>query len=225
MSSPAPRSAAIVAIGTELLGPLRQDTNSLWLSARLEEAGIRVVRKSVVGDDPEALRDELDRAASAAPLLFTTGGLGPTADDVTVAAVAEWAGAPLRRNEAFLEAMRQRFERRGSPMPECNAKQADFIVGADVLANPRGTAPGFRARKGGVEPERRPFRPHVTLARLRDPWPAAAVAAFRAAVDGAALPPYRCGAGVLYASRLHPSGAVHTPVRTLEFAERVEVGA
>ena len=151
MSSPAPRSAAIVAIGTELLGPLRQDTNSLWLSARLEEAGIRVVRKSVVGDDPEALRDELDRAASAAPLLFTTGGLGPTADDVTVAAVAEWAGAPLRRNEAFLEAMRLRFERRGSPMPECNAKQADFIVGADVLANPRGTAPGFRARKGGVE--------------------------------------------------------------------------
>jgi len=151
MTAAPPRSAAIVAIGTEMLGPLRQDTNSLWLSARLEEAGIRVVRKSVVGDDPAALRDELDRAASAAPLVFTTGGLGPTADDVTVAAVAEWAGAPLRRNEAFLQAMRERFEKRGFPMPECNAKQADFIVGADVLANPKGTAPGFRARKDGVE--------------------------------------------------------------------------
>ena len=151
MTAAPPRSAAIVAIGTEMLGPLRQDTNSLWLSARLEEAGIRVVRKSVVGDDPAALRDELDRAASAAPLVFTTGGLGPTADDVTVAAVAEWAGAPLRRNEAFLRAMRERFEKRGFPMPECNAKQADFIVGADVLANPKGTAPGFRARKDGVE--------------------------------------------------------------------------
>jgi nicotinamide-nucleotide amidase len=151
MSSPRITSAAIVAIGTEMLGPLRQDTNSLWLSARLEEIGIRVVRKSIVGDDPEALHDELDRAGAAAPLVLTTGGLGPTADDLTVAVVARWLGAPLKRNEEFLAAMRARFERRGFPMPECNAKQADFIVGADVLANPRGTAPGFRGRKGGAE--------------------------------------------------------------------------
>jgi nicotinamide-nucleotide amidase len=151
MSERAPDTAAIVAIGSEMLGPLRMDTNSLWLTARLEEAGIRVVRKSIVGDDPPALRGELDRAAASAGLIVTTGGLGPTADDVTVAAVAEWLGAPLRRDDAFLTAMRARFERRGFPMPECNAKQADFIVGADVLANPRGTAPGFRGRKGGVE--------------------------------------------------------------------------
>ena len=151
MSARPPDSAAIVAIGSEMLGPLRQDTNSLWLSARLEELGIRVVRKSIVGDDPKALREELDSAAAAAPLIFTTGGLGPTADDLTVAAVAEWLGATLRRDEEFLAAMRARFERRGFPMPECNAKQADFIVGADVLANPRGTAPGFRGRRGDVE--------------------------------------------------------------------------
>jgi len=94
MSSPRTTSAAIVAIGTEMLGPLRQDTNSLWLSARLEEIGIRVVRKSIVGDDPDALHDELDRAAAAAPLVLTTGGLGPTADDLTVAVVARWLGAP-----------------------------------------------------------------------------------------------------------------------------------
>ncbi|HEX4439236.1 MAG TPA: competence/damage-inducible protein A [Thermoanaerobaculia bacterium] len=151
MSARAPDTAAIVAIGSEMLGPLRQDTNSLWLTARLEEAGIRVVRKSIVGDDPPALRGELDRASESAELIVTTGGLGPTADDVTVAAVAEWLGAPLRRDDAFLTAMRARFERRGFAMAECNAKQADFIVGADVLANPKGTAPGFRARKDGVE--------------------------------------------------------------------------
>jgi nicotinamide-nucleotide amidase len=175
-SARSPDSAAIVAIGSELLGPFRQDTNSLWLTARLEEVGIRVVLKAIVGDDPAALREELDRAAAAAPLIFTTGGLGPTADDVTVAAVAEWLGAPLSRNEEFLAAMRARFERRGFPMPECNAKQADFIVGADVLANPRGTAPGFRARRGdaeivilpGVPSEMREIFETLVLPRLRE---------------------------------------------------------
>jgi nicotinamide-nucleotide amidase len=140
-------SAAIIAIGSEMLGPLRQDTNSLWLTARLEEIGILVSRKSIVGDDPAVIRDELDAAAKTARFVFTTGGLGPTADDVTVAAVAAW----LERNAEFLEAMRRRFERRGYTMAECNAKQADFIVGARVLPNPRGTAPGFWGSKDGVE--------------------------------------------------------------------------
>jgi nicotinamide-nucleotide amidase len=149
--APAPPSAAIVAIGTELLGPLRQDTNSLWLSARLEETGIAVVRKSIVGDDPEAIAAELEGAARVARYVLTTGGLGPTADDVTVAAAATWLGAPLLRNETFLGKMRERFARRGVPMPECNAKQADFISGARVLENPRGTAPGFWGSKQGRE--------------------------------------------------------------------------
>ena len=83
-----PRRAAIVAIGSEMLGPLRRDTNSLWLTARLEEAGFTVVRKSVVGDDPDEIARELSCAAASAGWVFTTGGLGPTADDVTVAAVA-----------------------------------------------------------------------------------------------------------------------------------------
>ena len=144
-------AAAIVAVGSEMLGPLRQDTNSLWLTARLEEIGIPVVRKSIVGDDPAALADELEHAARSARYLLTTGGLGPTADDVTVAAVAAWLKAPLRRDEAFLEKMRERFARRGFDMPACNAKQADFIVGARVLQNPRGTAPGFWAENGKVE--------------------------------------------------------------------------
>ena len=147
MSPKRPESAAIIAIGSEMLGPLRQDTNSLWLSARLEEIGIPVVRKSIVGDDPALIGQELDNSARAASLVITTGGLGPTADDVTVAAVAAWLPAELERDERFLSSMRQRFERRGIAMPECNAKQADFIVGARLLENPHGTAPGFWARR------------------------------------------------------------------------------
>jgi nicotinamide-nucleotide amidase len=144
-------AAGIVAIGSEMLGPLRQDTNSLWLSARLEEVGIPVIRKSIVGDDPVLIREELDQAARGTRYVFTTGGLGPTADDVTVAAVADWLGAALLRNGPFLQKMRQRFARRGFEMPACNAKQADFIVGARVLENPRGTAPGFWGQRGDVE--------------------------------------------------------------------------
>jgi len=144
-------TAAIVAIGTEMLGPLRQDTNSLWLTARLEEVGISVVHKSVVGDDIPAIVRELDHAAVGASLIITTGGLGPTADDVTVTAVAAWLGTPLRRDQEFVERMRARFERRGLRMPAVKEKQADFLVGARVLENPRGTAPGFWAAKNGIE--------------------------------------------------------------------------
>src|SRR5215472_3014943 len=92
--------AAVLAVGSELLGPLRLDTNSLWLTARLDEVGIAVARKAVVGDDPDAIVRELDFAATSASLVLTTGGLGPTADDVTVAAVARWLNAPLRRDAA-----------------------------------------------------------------------------------------------------------------------------
>jgi nicotinamide-nucleotide amidase len=122
------RRAAIVAIGSEMLSPFRSDTNSLWITARLEELGIGVVRKSIVGDDVGEIGEDLDAAARAAPLIFTTGGLGPTADDVTVAAVGQWLPAPLERNEAFVAQIRARFEARGIRMPAVNEKQADFLV-------------------------------------------------------------------------------------------------
>lgn len=143
--------AAIVAIGNEMLGPLRQDTNSLWITARLEELGIPVVRKSVVADDPDAIGRELSFVSKDANLVFTTGGLGPTADDVTVPAVARALGLSLSRNEPYLASMRQRFEKRGIRMPAVNEKQADFIVGARVLENPRGTAPGFWIERDSTE--------------------------------------------------------------------------
>jgi nicotinamide-nucleotide amidase len=145
------KRAAIIAVGSEMLGPLRQDSNSLWLSRRLEEVGIGVVRKSVVGDDPDAIGDEVTASAVAADLVVTTGGLGPTDDDRTVAAVARRLGMPLERNTDFVAHMRRRFEKRGLRMPPCNEKQADFIVGSRVLANPRGTAPGFWIERDGKD--------------------------------------------------------------------------
>jgi nicotinamide-nucleotide amidase len=147
----APSRAAIIAIGSEMLGPLRRDTNSVWLTERLEEAGFEIVRKSVVGDDPEEIARELSCASSTAGWIFTTGGLGPTADDLTVSAVARWAGIPVRRDERFVAAMRDRWERRGTRMPAVNEKQADFPEGARVLPNPRGTAPGFWVEKAGKQ--------------------------------------------------------------------------
>src|SRR5262249_39971525 len=112
---------------------------------------IAVVRKSIVGDDAEAIGKELDVASAAADLVFLTGGLGPTADDLTVAAVARWMGRTLDRNAAFVAEMRRRFESRGMRMPPVNEKQADFIAGARVLANPRGTAPGFWVEEKGKD--------------------------------------------------------------------------
>jgi len=141
--------AAIIAIGSEMLGPLRQDTNSIWLTARLEELGVAVVRKSVVGDDIEAIGRELGSAIEAADWIFTTGGLGPTADDLTVTALARWLRVPMLRDEDFLAAMRQRWERRGGRMPAVNEKQADYPEGARTLPNPRGTAPGLWIERDG----------------------------------------------------------------------------
>jgi nicotinamide-nucleotide amidase len=153
IDEPGPRAAraAIIAIGSEMLSPLRQDTNSLWLTARLEEVGIAVVRKSIVPDDPHAIGEEISFASSTAGLVFTTGGLGPTADDTTVTAVAAKLGLTLVRNEEYLARMRERFEKRGIRMAATNEKQADFIVGAEVLHNPRGTAPGFWIRRQDAE--------------------------------------------------------------------------
>ncbi|MEP7131930.1 MAG: competence/damage-inducible protein A [Acidobacteriota bacterium] len=151
MSDPAETRAAILAIGSEMLGPERQDTNSLWLTARLEEIGIGVVRKAIIGDDPDAIVRELETSSKEASLLISTGGLGPTADDVTAAAVGRWLRVALIRNADFVTRMRARFEARGVRMAAVNEKQADFIEGARVLENPRGTAPGFWAQKGACE--------------------------------------------------------------------------
>ena len=143
------RTASILAVGSELLGTTRLDTNSLFLTGELEEIGIRVVRKACAGDGWDDLLAELRFALDRAPLLVVTGGLGPTEDDRTKEAVAHLLGRRLLRDEAILEGLRERWRRRGREMPGVNAKQADVVEGATVLHNRYGTAPGYLVESEG----------------------------------------------------------------------------
>jgi len=143
------RTASILAVGSELLGTTRLDTNSLFLTGELEAIGVRVVRKACVVDGWDDLLAELAFALSRAPLLCVTGGLGPTEDDRTKEAVAALLGRRLVRDEEILDRLRERFRKRGREMPEVNAKQADVVEGAVVLPNRRGTAPGYIVEADG----------------------------------------------------------------------------
>jgi nicotinamide-nucleotide amidase len=143
------RTASILAVGSELLGTTRLDTNSLFLTGELEAIGIRVVRKACVGDGWDDLLAELAHALARAPLLVVTGGLGPTEDDRTKEAVAALLGRRLVRDEEILAWLRERFRKRGREMPEVNAKQADVVEGAVVLPNRNGTAPAYLIEADG----------------------------------------------------------------------------
>jgi len=134
--------AEILAIGSELLGPLRSETNSLWLTERLLDAGIEVTARATLADDAALLRSALHGALFRADVVVATGGLGPTADDLTREAAAAATGRPLHRDRSILEALRARFARYGRTMSATNEKQADVVEGAEALPNARGTAPG-----------------------------------------------------------------------------------
>ncbi len=136
-------NAEIIAVGSELLTPDRLDTNSLFLTAELNRLGIRVIRKAVVGDDCSHLRDAFSIALERADLVIACGGLGPTEDDLTRETVAELLGRRLQLDESILRGIQERFRRFGRAMPEINARQAMVPEGAEVLPNPRGTAPGL----------------------------------------------------------------------------------
>ncbi|HJO39253.1 MAG: competence/damage-inducible protein A [Vicinamibacterales bacterium] len=136
-------TAVIIAVGSELLTPHRVDTNSLFLTSRLNELAIEVQRKVVVGDDRARLAQELDRGLADADLVVLTGGLGPTDDDLTRDALSAAVGAPLVEQREVVESIRARFEARRMAMPEINLRQAFVPRGAEILANPRGTAPGL----------------------------------------------------------------------------------
>lgn len=145
-----PVKAAILAVGSELLGPDRLDTNSLKLTAVLEAHGVALESKSVVGDEEEEIARQLEHLVSTNDLVLVTGGLGPTSDDVTREAVARLVGRPLVRDPALIESLERRYGDFGLPMPATNRKQADVIQGARVLPNPRGTAPGMLVTAGGA---------------------------------------------------------------------------
>ena len=135
-------NAEIIAVGSELLTPYRQDTNSLFLTSRLNQLGVEVSFKTIVGDRLADLAGAARTALSRAAIVIFMGGLGPTEDDLTREAVAETLGRRLRRDEAFVAWLRARFAERGWTMPENNARQGDIIEGAEMLPNKRGSAPG-----------------------------------------------------------------------------------
>jgi len=135
--------AEIIAVGSELLTPDRIDTNSLFLTEELNKLGIEVLRKTIVGDNRELLAEAFRDALNRVPVVIASGGLGPTEDDLTRETVAELLGRRLQRNEVVVRSIEARFRSFKREMPAVNLRQAMVPEGAEVLENPRGTAPGL----------------------------------------------------------------------------------
>ena len=135
--------AEIIAIGDEITSGQLLDANSQWLSQRLEELGVRVLYHTTVGDELEPMAEVFRQAIGRADVVVATGGLGPTADDLTREAIAEATGRRLVLDRQALEAIRQLYARRKRAMPEQNERQALFPEGSRVIPNPNGTAPGI----------------------------------------------------------------------------------
>jgi nicotinamide-nucleotide amidase len=142
-------SAEIIAIGSELLTPEKSDTNSLWLTEKLNEIGVEVKLKTIVGDDEMRLEEVIRDAIERSEIVITTGGLGPTEDDVTRQVSARAIGRELVYHDEIETSLRERFRNWGREMPEINKRQAYVIDGADVLPNPNGSAVGMLVEGGG----------------------------------------------------------------------------
>jgi len=141
-------NAEILAVGTELLMGQIANTDAQFLSQQLCELGINVYHHQVVGDNPARLREAVDLALSRSDLLITTGGLGPTMDDLTKQTIADHLGLPLELHQPSLDRMQQFFTQMGREMTPNNAQQAYFPQGAIILPNDHGTAPGCIIRQG-----------------------------------------------------------------------------
>ncbi|HEX8559010.1 MAG TPA: competence/damage-inducible protein A [Pyrinomonadaceae bacterium] len=142
-------TAEIIAVGSELLTPFRTDTNSLWLTGRLNTVGVEVKLKTIVGDDDARLEETIRDALKRSGVVVLTGGLGPTEDDITRKIAARALGRRLMLDERVLEDIRAKFLRWGRKMPEINARQAMVMEGAQVLPNPNGSAPGMYLEHDG----------------------------------------------------------------------------
>lgn len=141
--------AEIIAIGSELLTPNRTDTNSLWLTDRLNSVGIEVQLKTIVGDHEAILEESLRDALGRSEVIISTGGLGPTEDDVTRKVFARVTGRQLKLDYDVLAGIRERFASRGYQMTPNNERQALILQGGQVLPNPNGTAPGIKIEHEG----------------------------------------------------------------------------
>jgi nicotinamide-nucleotide amidase len=139
----------VVTIGTELLLGQNIDTNAAELGRTLAAAGVEIIRHTSVADRPDAIRDAVREALDRTGFVITTGGLGPTRDDVTKPVIAQLFGKSLYLDEAVLRMLEERFRRLGRTMPAVNRTQAEVPTGATVLPNPRGTAPGLWLESDG----------------------------------------------------------------------------
>jgi nicotinamide-nucleotide amidase len=135
-------NAEIVAIGSELLTPWRQDTNSLYVTEKLNQLGVAVIFKTIVGDRQKHLVEAIRNALRRADIVVIMGGLGPTEDDLTREAVSEALKINLKRNPDLIAELYTRFAARRMQITRNNEKQADTLEGAVILDNARGTAPG-----------------------------------------------------------------------------------
>lgn len=140
----------IIAVGSELLTPFYQDTNSLYITSRLNDLGLKVSYKSVVGDTRESLLLCFKQALKRAGMIFIIGGLGPTSDDITREVFAEALGRELEFKPNLLKIIKERFKKRGMDMPPSNRKQAFIISGSEVIKNKSGTASGLWIEESGV---------------------------------------------------------------------------
>ncbi|MGB7068071.1 MAG: competence/damage-inducible protein A [Pyrinomonadaceae bacterium] len=136
-------TAEIIAIGTELLTPDKVDTNGLWLTGRLNEAGVEVMLKTIVGDDELRLEEAIRDALKRSDIVISTGGLGPTEDDITRKVAARAVGRRLVYRDELERDLRERFRLWGREMPEINKRQAFIIEDSRILPNPNGSAVGM----------------------------------------------------------------------------------
>lgn len=165
--------AEVIAIGDELTSGQRLDTNSPWLALRLGEIGVRVTFHTTVGDDLDANVRVFREALQRADIIVASGGLGPTADDLTRQALADAVGVSLVQDDAALAHIRSLFARRKREMPAANVVQAQFPAGSRVIPNPNGTAPGIdlTALREGRSPARVFCLPGVP-AEMKEMWTA-----------------------------------------------------
>ena len=140
--------AEIIAVGTELLASSRLDTNSLFITRRLNESGLQVMRKFVVGDREEEIRRSLEMALHDSEVVITIGGLGPTNDDITREVVSEALGRDLELDSVLVSGLKARFRRAGLKITENNFRQAMVPEGAETIENPNGSAPGVFLKEG-----------------------------------------------------------------------------
>ncbi len=179
--------AEVIAIGDELTSGQRLDTNSRWLAAELGVLGIPVAFHTTAADTLDAGTEAFRIAAGRADVVVATGGLGPTADDLTRDVLAAVAGVPLELSTAALVTVEALFARRGITMPETNRRQAMFPRGSRIIPNPNGTAPGIDLDVAGAAGRRcRIFALPGVPAEMRPMWHATVAPALAAMLPGAA---------------------------------------